>query len=323
MRNRKDSQNADRLNRMRVALVFIDGVGIGQRNPQVNPLANAEFLLSQFEDGSGTMLPAGTTLLTLDATSGISGRPQSATNQTSLYSGIDAPAILGQHILGYPNTALQKILKQHSIFSQIVARGLRVRFLNAFPAQVLRFFDYRHTPSEDEPNLTLPAPRHLKASASCLAMQAAQQVEFLSFDDARAHRALTHDITGRAGRARGLNLPLRSPREAAELFWREALEVTLLEHFLADAAGHEKNMNQALSVLSEFDAFFRSLIELRPADAILLVVSDHGNVEDISVKNHTLHRIPLLVTGAPPLLSVATLADLGRWVVSLATESLT
>ncbi|NOJ81384.1 metalloenzyme, partial [Myxococcus xanthus] len=35
---------------MRVALLFIDGVGIGRKDPAVNPLAHREHLLSHFED---------------------------------------------------------------------------------------------------------------------------------------------------------------------------------------------------------------------------------------------------------------------------------
>ncbi len=57
---------------MRVALLFIDGVGVGARDPDFNPLARGEWLLSQFDDGSGTALPGGALTL-LETTFGVPG----------------------------------------------------------------------------------------------------------------------------------------------------------------------------------------------------------------------------------------------------------
>jgi hypothetical protein len=91
---------------MRVALLFIDGVGVGIRNPDFNPLARGEWLLSQFADGSGTALPGGTRTL-LETTFGVPGRPQSATNQTAILTGEPAPRLIGKHVLGYPDAALR------------------------------------------------------------------------------------------------------------------------------------------------------------------------------------------------------------------------
>ena len=60
---------------MRVALLFIDGVGVGARDPDFNPLARRELLLSPFEDGTGTALPNGSRTL-LETTFGVPGRPR-------------------------------------------------------------------------------------------------------------------------------------------------------------------------------------------------------------------------------------------------------
>ena len=43
---------------MRVALLFIDGVGIGPRTPDTNPLARGDFLVSRFDDDAPS-LPVG------------------------------------------------------------------------------------------------------------------------------------------------------------------------------------------------------------------------------------------------------------------------
>ncbi len=63
---------------MPVLFVFVDGVGAGTRDPEVNPLARGDFLLSQFADGTGAPLPFGGRTALADACLGVPGRPQSA-----------------------------------------------------------------------------------------------------------------------------------------------------------------------------------------------------------------------------------------------------
>lgn len=72
------------------------------------------------------------------------------------------------------------------------------------------------------------------------------------------------------------------------------MDFTLFEHFLADEAGHAKDMAQAESALGTFDAFARAVVRRRPADARVLVCSDHGNAEDLRTRNHTLAPVALL-----------------------------
>ena len=138
-------------------------------------------------------------------------------------------------------------------------------------------------------------------TASTTLAFAAAEVPLRTLDQVRAGEALTHDVTGARGRARGLDLPERTPDEAAEIFWRtaEAVDFTLFEHFLADEAGHAKDMALAQSALGTFDAFARAVLRRRPADARVLVCSDHGNVEDLRTRNHTLGPVALL--SFPPL----------------------
>ena len=82
---------------MRVAVLFIDGVGIGRHEPAHNPLAAREHLLAHFQEGPPTPLPAGGRLFPVDTTFGIPGRPQSASNQTAILTGEPAPALIGRH----------------------------------------------------------------------------------------------------------------------------------------------------------------------------------------------------------------------------------
>jgi hypothetical protein len=301
---------------MRVALLFIDGVGVGSRNPDHNPLARGEWLLSQFEDGTGTALPGGALSL-LETTFGVPGRPQSATNQTAILTGEPAPRLVGRHVLGFPDAALREILLRASVVKRLVAAGRRATFVNGYPAGYLTALGLPHAPAR-VPDVVIPAKarRRLHPSSTTLAF-AAGDVPLRTLDQYRAGEALAHDVTGERGRARGLDIPLRTPEEAAEIFWRaaEGVDFTLFEHFLADEAGHARDMALAESSLGSFDAFARAVLRGRPADARVLVCSDHGNVEDLRIRNHT--RAPVALLSFPPLESASpqNVADVAGLIV--------
>jgi hypothetical protein len=300
---------------LRVALLFIDGVGVGVRDPGFNPLARAELLLSQFQDGPGTALPGGELSL-VDATFGMAGRPQSASNQTALLTGLPAPVLVGRHVLGYPDAPLRALLAEHSVVKRLVAGGRRATFANGYPAAYLAALGLPHAPGETDDGVVLPASarRRLRPSATTAAF-AAGAVPLRTLSALRAGEALAHDVTGERGRARGLAIPERTPEEAADIFWRvaEGMDLTLFEHFAADEAGHARDPDAAVQALGTFDAFLRAVLARRPPDVRVLVTSDHGNVEDLRLRNHTRAPVPLLAF--PPLPGTArpeTVADVGR-----------
>lgn len=306
---------------MAVALLFIDGVGIGAKDPERNPLARGEFLLSQFDDGSGTRLPAGGVVTFVDTTFGVPGRPQSASNQTAILTGEPAPKIIGKHVLGYPNPPLRGLLRERSIVKRLVASGHSATFANCYPAGYLDALGLLRRESRAA-DVVIPEKyaRRIKASATTLAM-AAGDVALRTLDDARADRGLTNDIDGRRANERGFPAPRRSPEEAAEIFLsltRHA-DFTLFEHYLADEAGHAQDFSAAEDALSTFDAFTRALVAVKPPDLHILVCSDHGNVEDLSTRRHTLNLVPVLYFGPDPSVPrrLQDVADVGRVTLQL------
>ena len=106
-------------------------------------------------------------------------------------------------------------------------------------------------------------------------------------------------------------VPIRSPAQAAAIFWKLAADFTLFEHYLADEAGHAQDLALAQKALSTFDAFARAVIEHRPADCQVLICSDHGNVEDLSTRGHTRNPVAVLSFGEGPLPPMQTVADVG------------
>jgi hypothetical protein len=277
-----------------VLFVFVDGVGAGARDPDVNPLARADLLLSRFGDGSGAPLPAGGRAVLADACLGVPGRPQSATGQSALLTGANAPALLGRHLLGFPNAPLRELLRARSLFRTLSAAGRRAVFANAFPVAYLRALGLE---ADGEPEFDL-GRRRARASATTVAFSAGG-FPFTTWRDALEGRGLSHDVVGRRARARGLPLPAREPAEAAEILLAlaRAHDLALFEFFETDEAGHARSMEAALDALGRLDAFLRHLVAaLRPGDA-LVVASDHGNVEDLSVRNHTRAPVPVLGFG--------------------------
>ncbi|MFZ0062393.1 MAG: PglZ domain-containing protein, partial [Pyrinomonadaceae bacterium] len=74
---------------------------------------------------------------------------------------------------------------------------------------------------------------------------------------------------------------------------------TLYEYFITDKLGHKQDYEAARSVLQQLAAFIRELldrVDLRTTSVIL--TSDHGNIEDLSSRNHTLNDVPTIVWGA-------------------------
>src|SRR6266478_3636566 len=126
---------------MSVLLFFIDGLGIGARGPS-NPFDGLEDAepLAVFQDEALDTIFDGVIVPT-DACLGVAGRPQSASGQTTILTGINAPALLGYHKQGFPNTAMLEILREHSIFLQLKRAGIEpITFANTYTQ---KFFDER------------------------------------------------------------------------------------------------------------------------------------------------------------------------------------
>jgi len=311
---------------MGVAVLFTDGVGVGRRDAAVNPLARAEYLLSRFDDGACAPLPGRGAARHVDSTFGIPGRPQSASNQAALLTGEPAPALVGRHVLGFPDAPLRALLAERSIVRRLAGTGRSATLANAYPAGYLDVLGLPRRASSG-PDLALsPAwRRRARASAVTLAM-AAGDVPLRTFDDARAGEGLTHDVDGSAARARGVDVPSRSAAGAADVLLglAAAHDLTWFEHHLADEAGHAQDFDQAGAALAAFDRLAREVVARKPPSLHLVICSDHGNVEDLSTRNHTRNPVPVLYfgpRGADALEGVETLADVGRRVLQLAGGS--
>jgi 2,3-bisphosphoglycerate-independent phosphoglycerate mutase len=290
---------------MRCFLLFVDGLGLAPApDPDHNPLLRAR--LPNFHHLTGgrplvqTSLPFPGPALVVptDAALGVPGLPQSATGQTAILTGVNAPAHIGRHLNGYPSPRLRALLAEHSLLKQATGRGFRATFLNAY-API--FFDWIEAGMPDQmpglgPLVTQKRQRW-RPSASTLANMAAG-LPFRGFPELLAGQAVYHDITRFTVRERGYDqVPEISPAEAGRHAAAAMAEHDLVffEPFLTDVAGHSQEMEWAVGVLELLDGFLGGLLAHLEPDVLLLIVSDHGNIEDLSVKTHTDNPVPTIL----------------------------
>jgi 2,3-bisphosphoglycerate-independent phosphoglycerate mutase len=244
----------------------------------------------------------------LDACLGVPGLPQSATGQTALFTGLNAPAMVGDHVAAHPTAPLRRLIAEHSFLKRAAEAGARVLFANAHSERFWQMVE----------------ERRLRLGASTLAALAAG-ADIPSLDDLLAGKAVLWDITHEvATRHLGYELPVVPAEEAGARLARLAAEydLVLYESFLPDLAGHRRV--EPAWMLPRLDAFVGAILAWRSPETTLVVSSDHGNLEDTTTRAHTTNPVPLLAVGpaaehfrqataitdvVPAILSVLGLAD--------------
>lgn len=275
---------------MAFIFIFLDGVGLGNEGYS-NPFYSAPTpSIAKILDGNKLTIESAdkeyinASLLSLDACLGVQGIPQSATGQTSLFTGINAPNILGYHLNAYPNEQLRNILAQKGIFKELVRNKLTCTFANAYrPGRLKKLFagDVKHY------------------SCSTLITYYAG-LEFRSLTDLESGNAVYMDIINDHLRELGYDVTLITPEAAAKNLINIAREFsfTLYESFLSDIIGHKGDKHQAEEIVKRIDAFLGSIIDNMDQEKdLLLVTSDHGNLESTTIKAHTKNPVPALIVG--------------------------
>ncbi|MBD3219869.1 metalloenzyme, partial [bacterium] len=144
-----------------IALLFVDGLGWGAADPATNPCWSygGERLRWPARPQPGEVVPVadGGWATPIDACLGIDGLPQSATGQTTLLTGVNAQAVQGRHLSGFPGPTLRPVVMEHSVLKQLTELGRRAVFFNTFRSP---WFD-------------LPRERQLRMSATTIANLAA------------------------------------------------------------------------------------------------------------------------------------------------------
>ena len=289
----------------RALLVFLDGVGIGPGDPERNPFFRASLpVLRDLLKGELPSLEALKTaalpdrLLPLDANLEVEGIPQSGTGQTTLLTGTNAARLFGRHFGPWTPVRLRPLLAERNLLSRTLEAGRPAAFANAYPegwpgSRAARF----------------PAAPPLAARAAGLLVRHADAL-------ARGD-AVASGISNRGWRE-GLgheDVPDVTPEEAGRNLAGIAREhaLTLYAHYATDYAGHQE-MEEAVEALERVDAFLGGLVDALPRDALLVVASDHGNVEDATT-GHTRNPVLGLMVGPVPSGRPTSIADVAPWML--------
>lgn len=310
---------------MHFLFLFMDGIGFGDDNPETNPFAAAKMpnlikllggqrLVKGACDGKRSrragdalrgrrrprvrLKPSNTTpmleteratLLELDASLGVTGLPQSATGQAALLTGKNAPQLIGEHYGPKPNKAVMEIVREDNLFMQLVRRGYKTCLLNAYPQN---YFDSI-------------ASGHRLYSAIPLAVTSAG-ITLKTADDLKAGEAFSVDFTGHGWREQlgYKDSPLMEAPAAGRRLAAVAAKYDLafFDFWVSDFVGHHQDMSGSVRLLENFDAVLGGLLEAWEEEkGLILITSDHGNMEDLETRHHTLNPVPALVIGAKNL----------------------
>ncbi|MEO9887937.1 MAG: alkaline phosphatase family protein [Balneola sp.] len=272
---------------MAVIFLFIDGVGIGNENEE-NPFFLDSYESFQilsgenfFKNGDGVS-NSNHIYKAIDANLEVEGLPQSGTGQTTLFTGENASKVIGKHFGPYPHSGIKHLLKEQSIFHAVKEEGKKPYFMNAYPPI---FFEH--------------AKRRNRWSCTTLMTKSAE-IHLNSTEDVLAEKALTAEIVQNAWREKlDINIPKITATDAAQRLLNVVpdYDLVLYEYYLTDKAGHNKSPEDAQRVLQPLDEFLLHIIKHKRSEDVLVITSDHGNLEDISVKTHTRNEIPLFVLG--------------------------
>jgi hypothetical protein len=270
-----------------VLVLFLDGVGLGPDDPASNPFARGatpalRALLGGPLVHRGVVERPGVLLVAADAGLGVPGLPQSATGQTALLTGINAPALVGRHVTAYPTRALRDLLATRSLFAGLRRDGRRVALANAYSPEYFAAL----------------AARRLRMAAVTFAADSAG-VPLRGLDDLRAGRAVFHDLTGGRLRGWGHDVPALTAYEAGRRLAAiaRAEEMTFFEFFLTDLVGHGRIASGADEVVAMADALIGGALDGAAPDLTVVVTSDHGNLEDGRSTAHTTNPVPVLAAG--------------------------
>ena len=258
---------------MKTLFLFIDGVGLRDAatdnpvNPEVCPA------LCRLVSKHGKPI---------DARLGVDGLPQSATGQATMFTGVNCAAAMGKHCEGFPGPNLRKIVEADNLFIQLRRRGREVCFADAYLVD-----------SADE-----LSARRFKSVTTVMALTAPETVR--TVDDLQRGEAVMQDLTRETIQDRWPDIAVIPPQRAAEHLASivRKNDFALFEFFQSDVAGHSMDYDRACAALRTYDRFLASIVRFAEAMGVTLVMtSDHGNVENVSERGHTLNPVPFVAFG--------------------------
>jgi hypothetical protein len=295
---------------MCTVFLFVDGLGLGREN-EANPFHKNTYRgfsamsgEQPFSKEARQLSDENHVFKSVDARLGVEGLPQSGTGQTALFTGENAAKEIGKHFGPFPHSGIKHFIKEQCLFIMAQRLGKNCQFLNAYPDI---FFEKAR--KKNRWSCTT-----LMAKSADLSLNTAEEV--------KRGKALTAEITQKAWREQlNIDVPEISPEQAADRLLKqsECFDLLLHEYYLTDKAGHSREMEKAEHFLQTYDRFLWQLIQNKPPNLTVVLCSDHGNIEDLSIKTHTLHKVPLFAygPGAQHFLKASSIMDVTPGIIEV------
>lgn len=269
----------------KLIFIFLDGVGLG-KNEGANPFTKAYMpvltnllgkrLLETTHRIRQNLLVKG-----IDACLGVEGIPQSATGQTSLFTGFNSQSVFGYHLTAYPNPELVKLINTRSILKYAEERHITSTFANSYSDSFFKKVDVS----------TYSVTTHCVLAAG---------LPFKTIRDLMENKAVHWDINNSTlPEYTDENVPVIFPFNAGQNLSKltDDYDLILYECFLPDLIGHKRDMDKSVWFLEMFDEFLKGVLHKAIANTTILITSDHGNIEDLTTGGHTRNMVPLVVIG--------------------------
>lgn len=298
-------------------IFFVDGVGLGVDDPEVNPFIEANlpnltgllgegWYLRPDCGGPGRITTDRVSLVPTDPNLNMPGRPQSATGQATILTGRNVPQIVGEHYGPKPNPDVAAVVKESNLFRDVIEAGGSAALITPYPQG---YFD------------SIESGKRLLSAVPLAAVSAG--LDLMTAEDLRAGRAVSPGFTGQGWHDYlGYNdIPIHTLYEAGQRIAIIARDhnFSFFEHWPSDRSGHRGSIDQASQHLEIIDEALGGLFDSwNDENDLLLITSDHGNIEEKNHRQHSRNPVPTIILGpdhakyAEKIQDLADIADICR-----------
>ena len=179
---------------------------------------------------------------------------------------------------------MRDVVAEGTLFSEVIATGGMGALLTPYPQG---YFD------------GINSGKRLYSAVPLAATNAG--LALMTADDLRNGRAVSPDFT-----AQGWHqyfgyedIPVLTLAESGQTIARIAQSYTFsfFEHWPSDRAGHRGTLENARKHLETIDSALGGLIDAWDDSGLLIITSDHGNIENKSHRKHTRNLVPTILVG--------------------------
>lgn len=291
---------------MSVILIFLDGIGLGDDDPAVNPFAVMNTpTLHSLSGGKRWLLETGRVeseraiFLPTDAVLGVTKtRPASGSGQAVILTGRNIPQETGDHFGPKPSADIRAILDVDNLFITLTQASKAAALISPYPPALFAAI---------ERGRTLPSSIQYAVLAAGLPL--------FGKDHYDRGEAIAPDWTGE-GWVNYLgyhDAPTYTPFEAGQLLAKlgKQRDFTMFSTWITDEIGHRGPFEDGVSFMERTDQVMAGLLSAwQDEDGLVILTSDHGNMEVQGDRRHSWNPVPTVAIGGGRQLFAEQFTDL-------------